>query len=158
MSLQVLVNITKGWPSPFVVEKSLPAGSGVTLTQGLIATIATTGAWQLGVTSVDQIPFVIMVDHTDPSTNRGSALPTQYVQVGYGAIHGVGLNNPLEIETAVYDTGSSYAIGDVLSAPAGTIKKAASTEVVIGTVVAAPYSLGNHTYLTYIPTGKRVVS
>jgi len=157
MSLQVNVNITKGWPSPFIVEKSLPAGSGVTLSQGLIATVSTAGVWQLGVTSVDQIPFVIMVDATDPSTNRGSDNPTSYVQVGYGAIHGIAFSNALEIETAVY-TAASYNIGDPVSAPAGTIKKAASGEVIIGTVSVAPYSLGTKTYLTYIPSTSHRIS
>ena len=151
MSLQVNVNIVKGWPSPFIVEKSLPAASGTTVAQGSIATVNTSGAWVLGVTAPDQVPFVIMVDPTDPSTNRG-ATNSGYIQVGYGAIHGIALTNALEIETTNYDAGSTYTIGTPVSAPAGIIKKAASGEYVVGTVSVAPYTLGTKTYLTFIPT------
>jgi hypothetical protein len=173
MSLQVLVNITKGWPSPFIVEKSLTAGAGVTLTQGLIATIASTGLWQLGVTTVDQVPFLITVDATDPSTSRGAYTGgTSYKQVAYGAIQGIGFNNALEIEVANYGgspyqtvtlgvgTTTAYAIGAVLSAPAtatgnngvnGTVQPASSNQIIIATVTAAPYQRGNWTYLTFIP-------
>lgn len=173
MSLQVLVNITKGWPSPAIVEKSLAAGAGVTLTQGLIATIAATGLWQLGVTSVDQVPFLITVDKTDPSTARGAfAGGTSYLQVAYGAIQGIGLNNALEIEVVNYGgspyqvttlgvgTTATYTVGSVLSAPAtatgtngvnGAVQLASSNQIIIGTVTVAPYQRGNWTYLTWIP-------
>lgn len=159
MSLEVNVNIVKGWPSPSIVEKSLPAASGA-LAQGDIA-LPTASGWALldGATkSVAITPFIIMVDSTDPSTNRG-AFTADYKQVGYGAIHGIGLNNALEIETTNFkndgDLTGEYTVGTELSvgttSEAGELKAAVSTEVVIGKVSRAPYSLGTKTYVTFIP-------
>lgn len=161
MSLQVEVNIVKGWPSPSVVEKSLPVASG-SLAQGDIVNIDSNGKWAklTNAATLANIgtPFIIMVDSTDPSTNRG-AYTTDYKQVGYGAIHGIGLNNALEIETTNFDNDGDltgeYAIGTELTigSTAGKLAAAAgsSSDPVIGRVSRAPYSLGTKTYLTFIP-------
>jgi hypothetical protein len=163
MSLEVNVNITKGWPSPSIVEKSLAAASGTSLAQGDIATVNSSGQWVKaahGTTmTLNALPFIIMVDSTDPSTNRGSHQPTNYRQLPYGAIHGIGFNNALEIETTNYDTGGTYSVGTELAvgaaANAGRLKVAAAGEVVIGTVTRAPYTLGTKTYLTFVPRENR---
>lgn len=149
MSLQVNVNIVKGWPDASIVEKSL--SSSVALVQGDIVRVGTNGtSWSKGITAKHQIPFIVMVDSTDPSTNRGTTDSTSYLQVAFGAIHGIGLNNALEIETTNY-TSATYTVGTALSAPAGLLKIAASGEFVVGSVSRAPYSLGSKTYLTFIP-------
>lgn len=153
MSLDVRVNITKGWPNPSILEESLPAdgsATGTVLEAGEIVHInATSAGWQRGVTALAQIPFILLANGDDPSTGR-SAHKAGYKQVKYGNIHGVALTNPLEIETTQYDDSDNYAINDELSAPAGIIKLAESTEVIIGTVKKAPYRLGELSYLTFI--------
>lgn len=155
MSLEVNVNILKGWPNPSVVEKSLAAASGVTLSQGDIAVMDSTGKWtKPATTAITALPFIIMVDSTDPSTSRG-AHKSDYRQVAYGAIHGIAFNNALEIETANYKTTDTYVIGSELTAKAGVLQLAASGETVIGTVTRAPYSLGSKTYLTFVPRDNR---
>ena len=161
MSLEVNVNIVKGWPSPTIVEKSMAAASG-SLAQGDIVKPTASG-WALidgGTKTVANFatPFIIMVDSTDPSTNRG-AFTADYKQVGYGAIHGIGLNNALEIETTNFandgDLSGEYAAGVELtvgtSGAVGELKAASSSDVVIGKVSRAPYSLGTKTYVTFIP-------
>jgi hypothetical protein len=152
MSLQVNVNIVKGWPDSTIIEKSLSSGSGVgALAQGDIVRVGTDGVtWVKGINTKYQIPFIVMVDSADPSANRGSTDTTSYLQVAFGAIHGIGLNNALEIETTNY-TPATYTVGAALSAPAGLLKIAVTGEVVVGTVSKAPYSLGSKTYLTFIP-------
>lgn len=160
MSLDVKVNITKGWPNPQIVEDSLPAdgsATGTVLSQGEIVHInATSGGWQRGVTSINQTAYILLANGDDPSTGR-SAHKAGYKQVKYGNIHGVSLSNPLEIETAVFDDEDNYAINDALSAPAGTIKLAENGEVVVGIVKKTPYRLGELTYLTFVAeAGKRV--
>jgi len=157
MSLNTVINIVKGWPSPSIVEASLPVDETVTngLGQGDIVTISDDRKWKLGVDSVIATPNIINVDSTDPSTGR-SAHKAGYVQVPWGNVQGIGLNNPLEIESANY-TSATYAIGDALSAPTGKLQKAANGEVVIGVVTRAPYTLGNFTYLTFLAeNGKRL--
>lgn len=155
MSLEVNVNILRGWPNPSIVEKSLPAASGVTLSQGDIAVLNASGQWSKpATTAITALPFIIMVDSTDPSTNRG-AHKSDYRQVAYGAIHGIAFNNALEIETANYKTTDTYVIGSELTAKNGQLCLAASTETVIGTVTRAPYSMGNKTYLTFVPRDNR---
>lgn len=155
MSLEVNVNILKGWPNPSIVEKSLAAASGVTLSQGDIAVMDSTGKWtKPATTAITALPFIIMVDSTDPSTARG-AHKSDYRQVAYGAIHGIAFNNALEIETANYKTTDTYAVGSELTAKNGQLCLAASEETVIGTVTRAPYSMGNKTYLTFVPRDNR---
>lgn len=166
MSLEVNVNIVKGWPNPSVVEKSLAAATGVSLFQGDIAVVDSTGKWikaAHGTTmTLSALPFIIMVDSTDPSTNRGSHNPSSYRQLAYGAIHGIGFTNALEIETTNYKTTDSYSVGSELAVGsgsggtvAGQLKLAATGEIVIGTVTRAPYTLGNKTYLTFVPRENR---
>lgn len=155
MSLEVNVNILKGWPNPSIVEKSLPAASGVTLSQGDIATLDSTGKWtKPATTAITDLPFIIMVDSTDPSTAR-AAHKSDYKQVAYGAIHGIAFNNALEVETANYKTTDTYVVGSELTAKNGQLCLAAAEEVVIGTVTRAPYSMGNKTYLTFVPRENR---
>jgi hypothetical protein len=156
MSLEVNVNIVKGWPNPSVVEKSLAAATGVTLSQGDVAVVDSTGKWSKpATTTISALPFIIMVDSADPSTNRGSHSPSSYRQLPYGAIHGIGFNNALEIETTNYKTSDTFNVGTELTAKNGQLCAAASTEVVIGTVTRAPYSLGTKTYLTFVPRENR---
>jgi hypothetical protein len=155
MSLEVNVNILKGWPNPSVVEKSLAAASGVTLSQGDIAVLDSTGKWSKpATTAITALPFIIMVDSTDPSTNRG-AHKSDYRQVAYGAIHGIAFNNALEIETANYKTTDTFVIGSELTAKNGQLCLAATGETVIGSVTRAPYSMGTKTYLTFVPRDNR---
>jgi hypothetical protein len=155
MSLNTVINITKGWPNPYIVEDSLPdSGSG--LGQGDVVRINSDRKWVKGITSVNQTPYIINVDSTDPSTGR-EAHKAGYVQVPWGNIHGISLTNALEIETANYKADDVYEVGSPLSAPAGLVKLAATGEVVIGTVVRTPYQLGAFTYLTFLAEdGKRV--
>jgi len=148
MSLQVNVNITKGWPNPSILEKSLAGETA--LAQGDIVRVNSDGKWEKGIDALGQVPFIIMVDSTDPSTNRGSHEPTSYVQLGFGAIHGIALSNPLEIETTNYDS-DTYTVGLELSAPAGQIQKAVTNDIVVATVIAAPFARGTKSYLTIIP-------
>jgi hypothetical protein len=156
MSLEVNVNILKGWPNPSIVEKSLAAASGVTLSQGDIAVLNSNGQWSKpATTAITALPFIIMVDSTDPSTSRG-AHKSDYRQVAYGAIHGIAFNNALEIETANYKTTDTFVIGSELTAKNGQLCLAASGETVIGSVTRAPYSMGNKTYLTFVPRDNRV--
>lgn len=159
MSLEVNVNILKGWPNPSIVEKSLAAASGVTLSQGDIAEIDSNGKWaKPATTTLGATPYIIMVDSTDPSTNRG-AHKSDYKQVAYGAIHGIAFNNALEVETANYDSAETYSVGSPLTAANGELTLAASGETIIGTVTRVPYSMGNKTYLTFVPsTGHAAVA
>ena len=154
MSLNPVINIVKGWPSPYIVEASLPTEA--TLGQGDIVTIDEDRKWVRGTgTSLNATPYIINVDSTDPSTGR-SAHKDGYLQVPWGNIQGIALNNALEIETANYTANADLKVGAALSAPTGTVQLAAGTEVIIGVVTKAPYSLGNFTYLTFIPeNGKR---
>lgn len=155
MSLEVNVNIVKGWPNPSIVEKSLAAASGVTLSQGDIAVLNSNGQWSKpATTAITALPFIIMVDSTDPSTARG-AHKSDYRQVAYGAIHGIAFNNALEIETANYKTTDTYVIGSELTAKNGQLCLAATGETVIGSVTRAPYSMGTKTYLTFVPRDNR---
>jgi hypothetical protein len=149
MSLSTTINITKGWPNPYIVEASLPTDE-VTLGQGDVVRRNADGKWVKGITSVNQVPYIVMVDSEDPSTGR-TAHTDGYVQVPWGNIHGIALSNALEIETANYDTDDVYTVNSPLSAPAGQIKLAGTGEVIIGTVVKAPYQLGSKTYLTFVP-------
>jgi len=154
MSLNTVINIVKGWPNPYIVEASLPTEEDA-LGQGDIVTISDDRKWELGCDDVNSTPYIINVDSTDPSTGR-SAHQAGYVQVPWGNIHGIALNNALEIETSNY-TADTYTIGTALSAPTGTLQVAENGEVVVGVVTKAPYTLGNFTYLTFIPeNGKRV--
>lgn len=156
MSLEVNVNIVKGWPNPSVVEKSLAAATSVTLSQGDIAFVDSTGKWSKpATTTIASLPFIIMVDSTDPSTNRGSHSPSNYRQIAYGAIHGIGFNNALEVETANYKTTDTFVVGSELTAKNGQLCLATTGDVVIATVTRAPYSLGNKTYLTFVPRENR---
>lgn len=160
MSLDVKVNITKGWPNPSIVEDSLPAdgsATGTPLSQGEIVTInPTSGGWQRGATSVNQTPYILLANADDPSTGR-KAHKAGYKQVHYGNIHGVALANPLEIEVADFKSDDNYAINDAVSAPSGQIRKAQNGEVVVGVVKKTPYRLGELTYLTFVAeAGKRV--
>jgi len=153
MSLDVSLNIVKGWPNPYIVEDSLACD--VALAQGDVVTIGTNRKWVKGVTSANSTPYIITVDSTDPSTAR-VAHKAGYVQVPWGNIHGISLSNALEIETANYAAGS-YVVGDALSAPAGKIQEAANGELIVGIVTKAPYQLGDMTYLTFMAeNGKRV--
>jgi hypothetical protein len=158
MSLNTVINITKGWPSPSIVEASLPVDETVTdvLGQGEVVTISDDRKWKRGVASVNATPYIITVDSDDPSTGR-SAHKAGYKQVPWGAVQGISLSNPLEIETAFYKADDTYAIGSALSAPTGKVQLAEDGEVVVGVVVKTPYSLGNFTYLTFVAeNGKRV--
>lgn len=158
MSLNTVINIVKGWPSPYIVEASLPVDETVAngLGQGDIVTISDDRKWKLGAASVNATPYIINVDSTDPSTGR-SAHKAGYLQVPWGNVQGLGLNNALEIETANYTADASIAIGTPLSAPTGKLQKAVAGQVVVGVVTKAPYTLGHFTYLTFIAEdGKRV--
>jgi len=144
MSLEVNVNIVKGWPNPSVVEKSLAAATGVSLFQGDIAVVDSTGKW------------------TKAAHGTTMHIPSSYRQLAYGAIHGIGFTNALEIETTNYKTTDSYSVGSELAVGsgsggtvAGQLKLAATGEIVIGTVTRAPYTLGNKTYLTFVPRENR---
>ena len=158
MSLSTIINIVKGWPNPSIVEDSLPADETVSsgLGQGDIVTISSDRKWKLGVTSVNETPYIINVDSSDPSTGREAHKPG-YVQIPWGNIHGISLTNPLEIETANYDNSFTYVVGSPLSAPAGLLKLAQANEVIVGVVTKVPYTLGGQTYLTFVAeNGKRV--
>jgi hypothetical protein len=158
MSLDPIINIVKGWPSPYIVEASLPVDETVegVLGQGEVVTLSTDRKWKRGVTSVNATPYIINVDSSDPSTGR-SAHKAGYKQVPYGNVHGISLTNALEIETAFYKADDEYAVGSALSAPTGKPQLAENGEVVIGVVTRTPYVLGAQTYLTFVAEdGKRV--
>lgn len=161
MSLKVAINITKGWPNPYIVEDSLH--SAVALAQGDVVTINASRQWAKGATATGSA-YIIMVDSTDPTTGR-AALDPSYIQVPYGAIHGISLRNALEIEVSNYSlllddgiTAANLKVGSVLSAPEGKIKIAEVGEIVIGTVVKVPYNLGGTNYLTFIPEDNKRIA
>jgi hypothetical protein len=158
MSLNPIINIVKGWPNPSIVEDSLPVDSSVegVLGQGEVVTLTSDRKWKRGITTVNATPYIINADSDDPSTGR-SAHKAGYVQVPYGNVQGIGLSNPLEIETAFYKSDDDYEVGSALSAPTGKPQLAANGEVVIGVVTKTPYTLGAQTYLTFVAeNGKRV--
>jgi len=150
MSLQVNVNIVKGWPSASVVEKSLSAA--VAVAQGDIVYISSAGQWEKAAASAAKEAFIIMADSTDPSTGRTSTNPNSYTQIAYGAVHGLSLSNALEIETTRY-TGSSFAPNTelTLDGTTGALKAAASTNVVVGRCTTGFVQIGDRKYITFAP-------
>jgi hypothetical protein len=171
-SLKLKVNIKKGWPNPSIVEKVLPAddGNAAMLEAGFIVTRnATATAWALGIDKVDKEAFVLMNDQDDPDAARGPAdTPSAYTQANWGGLHGLSLQNPLEIETIQFE--GTPAIGDKIFCRADTGKLAVGEKadgtaatgadvglstgdkvIVIGTVTKAPSIVANDEYIEWVP-------
>jgi hypothetical protein len=155
MSLQVNVNIVKGWPSATAVEKNLPAAAAVA--QGDIVYISSTGQWEKTAASVAKEAFIVLVDSTDPATGRVSTNPSSYSQVAYGSVQALSLSNPLEIETTRY-TGSSFAPNTelTLDGTTGALKAAVATNVVIGRCTTGFVQIGDRKYITFMPCASYV--
>ena len=149
MSLQVNVNIVKGWPSATAVEKSLSAA--VAVAQGDIVYISSAGQWVKAAAALNREAFIVLVDSTDPATGRTSTNPSSYTQVAYGSIQALSLSNPLEIETTRY-TGSSFSPTSQLTFDAnGALKVAGAGDVVIGRCTTGLVQIGDRRYITFIP-------
>lgn len=150
MSLQVNVNIVKGWPSATAVEKSLPAAAAVA--QGDIVYISLAGQWEKAAASAAKDAFIVMADSTDPSTGRVSTNSNSYTQVAYGSVQALSLSNALEIETTRY-TGSSFSPNTelTLDGTTGALKAAVSTNVVVGRCTTGFVQIGDRKYITFSP-------
>lgn len=164
MSLTLKVNFKKGWPSPSIVEKAAAPASGVTtLEAGKVGHLDTDGKWVLGVSAVNQLPYVFRNDQNDPDAGR-SATNTGYVQGALGAIQGVALSNALEFQTVQY--AGNPAIGDQLYADTdGKLKVAitaagvtsVASKVIVATVTKGVHQYQTSNYIQVVPdTSKRI--
>lgn len=155
MSLLNKVNFKKGWPNPSISELVLPAASGVTtLEAGMVGRrdLNDPEGWVLGITSIDQTPFIFRNDQDDPDAARAAHEPNNYRQVPFGGIQGIGFDNALIIETTQWDSGSAPSKGDLLHADTdGLLKTAASADIAIATCTEAPYYVGKHYYIEVVP-------
>lgn len=150
MSLQLKVNFSKGWPSPYIVEEVLAPHSGVTIEQGLIGRRSSTNTWVLGVTAISQNPFVFRNESVDPDSGRASEQATEYAQVPFGGIQGISFRNPLEIETTQYV--GTPAVGTLLFANTdGKLETATSGDIAIAIVTKAEFNIGTSTYIRVEP-------
>ena len=156
-SMTLKVNITKGWPNPNILERAA-AKSGSesqTLEAGKFGYLSA-GAWILGTSSKLQETHVFMQDQDDPDTGRANVI-SDAVSVKYGSIQGISLRNPIEIETVQFVSnaglveGAEVSVSNAADATKGQLKLAVSTEVVVGIVNKAAYSLGGASYLTITP-------
>jgi hypothetical protein len=159
------VNITKGWPNPHILEQSADADPTTTgIEAGKIGVLNGSNKWVLGVTSVNQIPYVLMQDQDDPDTGRANVIPDA-VSVKYGGIQGIALSNPIEIEDSQFVTNA----GLVADAPVtventpgvdlGKLKLAVNVgaDVVVAVVRKAAYTLDGVNYLTVIPVAPHLL-
>ena len=167
MSIANKVNFKKGWPSSTILEKvALPPASG-TLEAGMVGYLDyATGKWVLGMTQsiagLSQIPHIFHNDATDPDVGNASADNFLSNPVKWGGVHGISLQNPLEIETTQF-TSASIAVGCGLFAAAGTglltYGSAAATittsngtpAVIIGICTEASHSYPGLNYITFVP-------
>jgi len=137
MSFSTLVNFTKGWPCPSIVDHITGANTGVIIAEGMIGTIdPSTGLWKLGVIDTN-LPGYVFRNGPGTYTATGAAaagasldagqvfvVANSSQQVNYGNIQGIALLNQIEFTTAWYggnDVGSSDAtptpgVGDQLYA------------------------------------------
>lgn len=162
MALTLKVNFTKGWPSPYILEKvAAPAaahvaGSANPLLGGHIAHLDNTGKWVLGVSAAGQLPFVVRNGVDEADSARSSTIATDYVQVSWGGIQGIAFSNPIEFQTVQF-TGTPAIGTDLSSGTDGKLKAAVTGDVIIAQVsgTAAPYQ--GQSMLTVIPDNSRRV-
>ena len=170
MSLTLKVNFKKGWPSPSIVEKAAQPATGVTtLEAGMVGHLDTAGAWVLGVSHLNQLPYVFRNDQGDPDANRGAHDAT-YVAGAFGAIQGVAHSNPIEYQTVQY--AGTPAVGDELYADTdGEVKVAvtkaqaearsgttAASQVIVAVVTKGVHAYQHASYIQVVPDNSRRLS
>ena len=171
MSFRLSVNFLKGWPCPSIVDFVGAPAAGVTVAEGLVAHRDSTGKWVLGVSAVNQVPYVLWNGaagdgdqaHVFPSTATASA--AGYVQAGYGGVQGIAHINQIEVETAQY--AGTPQFGDSLYADTdGVLKICAGSATVSGKLIVALVTKGVHTkpgtgavsMITYIPDNSKRIT
>ena len=178
MSLTLKVNFLKGWPSPAIAEK-VASTAATTLDQGMIGRLdESTGKWVLGVSGVNQVPYVFRNAYGDPDAGRASTNVVEYVQpTNLGGIQGISFNNAIEFETVQYggaDVGSTSAtptpaVGDQLYADtdgklkvgknlAGTATAGVTGKPLVAVVTQAPHGFQGSNYISVVPLATRVVN
>ena len=134
MSLAKHLNFVRGWPNPHINEHIGRPAAGVTPLEGAIAHRNSAGAWVLGVSAVSQLPYVLW-NGAAQDGDHGVAFDktASSQQARYGAVQGVGLDNPIEFSTSRFS--GSPVFGDQMYADTdGILKIAANAD---GTMVAA---------------------
>jgi hypothetical protein len=149
MSMQLKVNISKGWPSPAIVEESALPNTGVTIEAGMVGSIdSTTGKWKLGTLTVSSIPYIFLNDSGDPDAVRASIGVT--ANVPWGGVHGILFLSPIEVETIQY--AGTPAVGDDLTInAAGKFAVATNGQLVSAICTAAPFAVSESTFIRLIP-------
>lgn len=157
MSLKLKVNFKRGWPNPSAVTAVAAPNAGVTtLEAGKVGYLNSTGKWVLGITAVNQTPYVFRNDQDSPDAARGAAsnADTLYVQLPHGGVQGVALTNPIEFQTTQYV--GTPAFGNELSVNVdGKFKVAVATEVIVAIVTKAPHAYQDSTYIQVIPDNSK---
>jgi len=168
MSIANKVNFKKGWPSSTIVETvALPPASG-TLEAGMVGRLDyATGKWVLGMTQsivgLSQIPHIFHNDAADPDVGNGSTDNFLSNPVKFGGVHGISLQNPLEIETTQFTANSLLVPGAGVfaadgtglltygSLPASLTTAVSGNKVIIGIVTEASHSYQGLNYITIVP-------
>lgn len=166
MSLAIKVNFLKGWPSPTIVEKVATAATGVTtLEAGKVGTLDATGKWVLGISKVNQVPYVFRNDQDSPDAGR-AAHENDYVQASFSGVQGISHNNQIEYQTIQFD--GTPAVGDRLYADTdGKLKVAvkasddsivANSKVIVALCTGAPATYQGLSYITVVPDNSKDVT
>ena len=163
MSIKNKVNFKKGWPSPTIVEAVANPTSGVTtLEAGMIGHLNAAGTWVLGMSagaatpSAESLaaPYIFHNDQVDGDAGVASADPLISNPARYGGVHGIGLQQPLVIETSQIASGyTTPAIGDRLVTNTSGKVLAATTGYgrVIGYVTEPKHTYNGIEYITFAP-------
>jgi len=169
MSIANKVNFKKGWPSSTILETvALPPASG-TLEAGMVGYLDyATGKWVLGMTQsivgLSQVPHIFHNDAADGDVGNASADNFISNPVKFGGVHGISLQNPLEIETTQFTANSLLVPGAGVYAAAGTglltygslpasltTSIGGGNKVIIGIVTEASHSYQGLNYITIVP-------
>lgn len=135
MSFILKFNVLKGWPNPAIVEKVAKPASGVTIEEGMVGHLDSSGNWVLGVSAITQEAFVFRNGSGDSDANHEFASDQDYQHVNWGGIQGLAHSNPLEYQTAQYGGSQTPALNDQLYADTdGKLKVAVDAA---GNLVAA---------------------
>lgn len=164
MSLAIKLNFVKGWPNPHINEFVGKAAANVAVDEGKIARRDANGNWVLGVSAVNQEPYVLWNgaardgDHGVPFNKTAG---TQ--QVKWGGIQGIAHSNPIEYETAQY--AGTPVFGDSMYADTdGVLKVCAgsatvSNKVIVATVTKGPAASPNGvSMITVVPDNSRRIT
>lgn len=162
MSLALKVNFKKGWPNPSILEAVAPGVAG--LEAGMVGRKhPTTGAWVLGITGINDLPFVFRNSFGDPDAARGPGIGADtanqgtWNQVAFGGIQGIALSNPIEVETVQFNPLAAPAVGNALSVGTnGKFKIAVATEIIVAVCTEASHGYQGANFITFIPVAPRV--